>query len=139
MSTTVFNKGTDFFGGLVLLPPPFELRVEQDPDKRRYIDVSRGNREALGRARRDQPTMVMSWASLTPFSHLGDRLASIMRRLYFFSNRSCCWTVSSLKLGGHTFRALYGLLTTDNGALRSRGPFADAAIRRKSVGNIAIG
>lgn len=62
-----------------------------------------------------------------------------MRRLYFFSNRSCCWWESSLKFGGHTLRALYGLLTTLKGELRARFPRGAAAMRLKSVGNMAEG
>ena len=81
--------------------------------------------------------MVASCANLTPFSHLGDLLARKMRRLYFFSNRSCCWWLRSLKFGGQTFLAGYGLLAAASGARFVMGSFADWASRLMSVGNIA--
>lgn len=55
-----------------------------------------------------EPVNVANCAYLTALFHLGAWLARIRRLLYFFSNRSCCCGVSSLNLGGHTFRALYG-------------------------------
>ena len=82
--------------------------------------------------------MVKSWAVLTAFSHVGERLASTMRLLYFFSKRSCCWWVSCLKLGGHTFRALYGLFAIVKGALFRRVSFDEAAMRLSVVENMAI-
>jgi hypothetical protein len=80
------------------------------------------------------PTTKKSWKSLTPLSHAGRRLARPTLRLYFFSNRSCCWGVNLLKSGGQIFFVRYGLLnatTVDFVVL-----VAAAAARLIEVGNI---
>ena len=46
--------------------------------------------------------------------------------------------MSCLKLGGHTFRALYGLFAIVKGALFRRVSFDEAAMRLSVVENMAI-
>lgn len=85
----------------------------------------------------DLPAIVANCANLTPFSHRGDLLARNILRLYFFSNRSCCPWLSSLKFGGHTLRALYGLaLSLANGTCLGSESLPDCASRLTVAENI---
>ena len=108
-------------------------RIEAIP---RRLDIEPSAPSVATGHGRGVPAMVASCANLIPFSHLGDLLASRMRRLYFFSNRSCCWWLSSLKFGGQTFRALYGFAAALNGTCFASGSLADWAMRLRRVGNM---
>lgn len=88
----------------------------------------------------DIPVKVANCAYLTPFCHLGACCASTTLRLYFFSKRSCCCGVRSPRFGGHTLRALNGVLAAVVVVLEPR--IEDVTLlrgsreRRRSVGNM---